>query len=84
MSKLASEYVANILNEWYMAIKQQNVEVAEKYFKESRALFDEMEEDQEVLMYYSLLEERHKMMLHQDKGKEFPKHSYFSKNIRKK
>ncbi|XLG15342.1 Hypothetical protein ACI5QL_02874 [Bacillus velezensis] len=24
-------------------------------------MFDEMEEDQEVLMYYSLLEERHKM-----------------------
>ncbi|KAF1681291.1 Rap family tetratricopeptide repeat protein [Bacillus sp. SKDU12] len=83
MSKLASEYVANILNDWYMAIKQQNVGAAEKYFKESRALFDEMEEDQEVLMYYSLLEERHKMMLHQDKGKEFPKHSYFSKKHKK-
>ncbi|MGX4765446.1 response regulator aspartate phosphatase [Bacillus mojavensis] len=79
MSKLASEYVANFLNEWYMAIKQQNVEAAEKYFKEVKSLFDDMEEDQEVLMYYSLLEERHKMMMYQVKGTDFPKHSYFNK-----
>lgn len=79
MSKLASEYVANFLNEWYMAIKQQNVEAAEKYFKEVKFLFDDMEEDQEVLMYYSLLEERHKMMMYQVKGTDFPKHSYFNK-----
>ncbi|AIK47512.1 hypothetical protein [Bacillus atrophaeus] len=65
MSKLASEYVANILNEWYMVIKQQNVESAEKYFDDVKPLLDQMEEDQEVLMYYSLLEERHKMMLYQ-------------------
>ena len=50
MSKLASEYVANFLNEWYMAIKQQNVEAAEKYFKEVKSLFDDMEEDQDVLL----------------------------------
>ncbi|SPY20941.1 Uncharacterised protein [Bacillus subtilis] len=35
MSKLASEYVANFLNEWYMAIKQQNVEAAENILKKS-------------------------------------------------
>nr|WGD84972.1 tetratricopeptide repeat protein [Bacillus subtilis] len=79
MSKLASEYVANFLNEWYMAIKQQNVEAAEKYFKEVKFLFDDMEENKEVLMYYSLLEERHKMMMYQVKGTDFPKHSYFNK-----
>ncbi|KUP43178.1 aspartate phosphatase [Bacillus velezensis] len=63
MSKLASERVANILNDWYIAIKQQDAESAEKYFEEIKPLLDEMEEDQEVLMYYSLLEERHKMLL---------------------
>ncbi|WP_259377018.1 response regulator aspartate phosphatase [Bacillus velezensis] len=68
MSKLASECVANILNDWYIAIKQQDAESAEKYFEEVKPLFDEMEEDQEVLMYYSLLEERHKMLLYQVKG----------------
>ncbi|MCY8098598.1 aspartate phosphatase, partial [Bacillus atrophaeus] len=72
MSKLASECVANILNDWYIAIKQQDVETAEKYFEEIKPLFDDMEEDQEVLMYYSLLEERHKMLLYQVKGKELP------------
>ncbi|MED1122466.1 Rap family tetratricopeptide repeat protein [Bacillus atrophaeus] len=79
MSKLASEYVANILNDWYIAIKQQDVETAEKYFEEIKPLFDEMEEDQEVLMYYSLLEERHKMLLYQTKGQQLPSHSYFTK-----
>ncbi|MGP8319166.1 response regulator aspartate phosphatase [Bacillus subtilis] len=54
-------------------MKQQNVETAEKYFKEVKSLFDDMEEDQEVLMYYSLLEERHKMMMYQVKGTDFPK-----------
>ncbi|AIW39593.1 aspartate phosphatase [Bacillus velezensis] len=42
MSKLASEKVANILNDWYIAIKQQDVESAEKYFKEIKPLLDEM------------------------------------------
>ncbi|MDJ1630732.1 hypothetical protein QNN00_10400 [Bacillus velezensis] len=71
MSKLASECVANILNDWYIAIKQQDAESAERYFEEIKPLFDEMEEDQEVLMYYSLLEERHKMLLYQVKGRSF-------------
>ncbi|ASB66535.1 MULTISPECIES: tetratricopeptide repeat protein [Bacillus amyloliquefaciens group] len=80
MSKLASECVANILNDWYIAIKQQDTESAERYFEKIKPLFDEMEEDQEVLMYYSLLEERHKMLLFQVKGEELPSHSYFNEN----
>ncbi|MGG0364705.1 aspartate phosphatase, partial [Bacillus velezensis] len=80
MSKLASERVANILNDWYIAIKQQDAESAEKYFEEIKPLLDEMEEDQEVLMYYSLLEERHRMLLYQVRGKELPSHSYFNEN----
>ncbi|CCF06213.1 aspartate phosphatase [Bacillus velezensis] len=42
MSKLASERVANILNDWYIAIKQQDAESAEKYFEEVKPLLDEM------------------------------------------
>ncbi|MGP3781068.1 response regulator aspartate phosphatase [Bacillus sp. 4A_MP3] len=45
MSKLASECVANILNDWYIAIKQQDTESAERYFEKIKPLFDEMEED---------------------------------------
>ncbi|MEC1337436.1 hypothetical protein P9D25_07045 [Bacillus velezensis] len=41
MSKLASECVANILNGWYIAIKQQDAESAEKYFEEIKPLLDE-------------------------------------------
>ncbi|ATU28887.1 aspartate phosphatase [Bacillus velezensis] len=42
MSKLASKKVANILNDWYIAIKQQDAESAEKYFEEIKPLLDEM------------------------------------------
>ncbi|KAF1680765.1 aspartate phosphatase [Bacillus sp. SKDU12] len=79
MSKLAPECIANSLNEWYMAIKQQNVEAAEKCLKKVSSLFDDLDENQEILMYHSLLKERHKMMLYQVKGTDFPKHSYFNK-----
>lgn len=64
MSKIASEVVATTLNDWYIAIKKQKVNESIKYYSEIKKLFDEMEEDQEVLAYYSLLEERHKMLLH--------------------
>lgn len=68
MSKIASEVVATTLNDWYIAIKKQKVDESIKYYSEIKKLFDEMEEDQEVLAYYSLLEERHKMLLHSSRG----------------
>ncbi|WP_369546318.1 aspartate phosphatase [Bacillus velezensis] len=42
MSKLASKKVANILNDWYIAIKHQDAESTEKYFEEIKPLLDEM------------------------------------------
>lgn len=78
MSKIASEVVATTLNDWYIAIKKQKVHESIKYYSEIKSLFDDMEEDQEVLAYYSLLEERHKMLLHSSRGEPLQKHTYFT------
>ncbi|MCY8518602.1 Rap family tetratricopeptide repeat protein [Bacillus atrophaeus] len=80
MSKVASEIVANTLNDWYIAIKKQEVEKSKEYYSKVKKLFDDMEEDQEVLAYYSLLEERHKMLLHSARGEPLQRHSYFTED----
>ncbi|MCP6684166.1 Rap family tetratricopeptide repeat protein [Bacillus nakamurai] len=80
MSKIASEVVATALNDWYIAIKKQRVEESKEYYSKIKNLFDDMEEDQEVLAYYSLLEERHKMLLHSSRGEPLHRHTYFTED----
>lgn len=53
--------VAIKLNEWYSAIKKGEVTDAEFLKKEVKGLFDDMEENQSVLLYFSLLEQRSKV-----------------------
>ncbi|UUD44627.1 Rap family tetratricopeptide repeat protein [Bacillus pumilus] len=55
--------VAIKLNEWYSAIKKGEVTDAEFLKKEVKGLFDDMEENQTVLLYFALLEFRHRLML---------------------
>lgn len=55
--------VAIKLNEWYSAIKKGEVTDAEFLKKEVKGLFDDMEENQTVLLYFTLLEFRHELML---------------------
>lgn len=64
MSKVASEVVAGVLNEFHLAIKKHDTEQAKHLFDEAKSMFSEMEEDQNVLAYFSLLEERYRMMLY--------------------
>ncbi|MEC3606532.1 Rap family tetratricopeptide repeat protein [Bacillus glycinifermentans] len=70
MNKIASEEVANTLNTWYRAIRRNDTEQSIRLFEEIGPLLAEMEEDQEVLIYYSLLELRHKIMLYDTRGKK--------------
>ncbi|MED4800213.1 hypothetical protein P9684_10250 [Bacillus atrophaeus] len=58
MSKVASEVVGGVLNELHLAIKKHDIEKAESLFEQAKATFDEMEENQDVLIYFSLLEEK--------------------------
>lgn len=41
-------------------------------------MFSGMEEDQNVLAYFSLLEERYRMMLYDARGERLPRESYFN------
>ncbi|BCT30463.1 aspartate phosphatase [Bacillus velezensis] len=72
MSKVAPEVVANTLNELHLAIKQHDVVNAEKSYKKTKSMLENMDEDQNVLVYFSLLELRYKMMLYDVKGRKTP------------
>ncbi|MEC3637389.1 Rap family tetratricopeptide repeat protein [Bacillus halotolerans] len=71
MNKIAPAEIANMLNDWYLAIKKHEVEESARIFEEVKPLLDDMEEDQEVLAYFSLLELRHKVLLHEARGLGF-------------
>ncbi|MEC1406943.1 Rap family tetratricopeptide repeat protein [Bacillus rugosus] len=57
------DLVATKMNHWYVAIKKNWVGRAEEMRKEVMQEIKIMEENQDVLLYYSLLEFRHKLML---------------------
>ncbi|MEC1233311.1 response regulator aspartate phosphatase, partial [Bacillus paralicheniformis] len=61
--KIPSENVAVKLNEWYSMIRKNQVTDAEFIKSEIKHELEQMEEDQNVLLYYSLLEFRHNLML---------------------
>jgi tetratricopeptide (TPR) repeat protein len=63
MIKRSAESVAAKLNEWYSFIRKNKVEEAEYLKNEIFLILDEMEENQDVLLYYSLLDFRHQIML---------------------
>ncbi|MDE1376424.1 hypothetical protein [Bacillus licheniformis] len=74
MNKIAAEEVANMLNTWYRAIRRSDAEQSIRLFEQIKPLLADMEEDQEVLIYYSLLELRHKIMLYDSRGKKIEQH----------
>ncbi|TWL17192.1 Response regulator aspartate phosphatase A [Bacillus licheniformis] len=71
--KIPSEYVARKLNDWYNAIRKNQIAASESLKAEILNDFQDMEENQDVLLYYSLLEFRHKLMLSYLKPKETEK-----------
>ncbi|MEK4789394.1 MULTISPECIES: response regulator aspartate phosphatase [unclassified Bacillus (in: firmicutes)] len=63
MEKVLSSHVGVKINEWYYHIQRFNVADAEAYKEEIKASLDRMEENQDLLLYFSLMEFRHKLML---------------------
>ncbi|MEW6978069.1 hypothetical protein QQS15_03080 [Bacillus pumilus] len=51
------------INEWYYHIQRFNVPDAEAYKEEIKSMLDHMEENQDLLLYFSLMEFRHQLML---------------------
>lgn len=68
-SKIPYDLVTKKLNAWYMAIKSDLVEEAERIKAEVEAELANMEENQDALLYYQLLEFRHEIMLSYMKSK---------------
>ncbi|MGD1416402.1 aspartate phosphatase [Bacillus stercoris] len=78
MSRVASEVVASLLNEFHLAIKKNEADKAKELFEKCKLSFNTMEEDQNVLVYFSLLEERYRMMRFDTRGEKIPSDSRFN------
>lgn len=63
MEKVLSSHVGVKINEWYYHIQRFNVADAEAYKEEIKTALDSMEKNQDLLLYFSLMEFRHKLML---------------------
>ncbi|WP_446325373.1 response regulator aspartate phosphatase [Bacillus altitudinis] len=61
--RIPYDLVSTRLNFWYTAIKNNLITEAKEIKKEVEQLIDNMEENQDVLMYYQLLDFRHELML---------------------
>jgi response regulator aspartate phosphatase C/response regulator aspartate phosphatase G len=65
VERVASSEVANRLNEWYDTIKRQDIKKAAIMKHDLQKAMDDMEEDQNVLLYYNLIDSRYKLLLEQ-------------------
>ncbi|MDA1474985.1 Rap family tetratricopeptide repeat protein [Bacillus changyiensis] len=61
MEVIPYDLVATKMNFWYTSLKNNWIGKAEETKKEVKQLLDNMEENQDALIYYSLLEFRHKL-----------------------
>ncbi|MEK5501026.1 Rap family tetratricopeptide repeat protein [Bacillus sp. FSL M8-0168] len=61
--KIASEKVANMLNHWYGQIKKQEIQNAKLTRTEVAQAIENMEEDQNVLLYFNMIDSRYKLLL---------------------
>ncbi|MDA7026064.1 tetratricopeptide repeat protein [Bacillus sp. CLL-7-23] len=57
------DLVATKMNHWYVALKNDWLKIAEDMKEQVKIEIQVMEENQDALIYYSLLEFRHKLML---------------------
>lgn len=55
-------YVAGLLNNWYLHIENLDYDKSKELKRKVKNLLSKMDEDQTVLLYYSLLEYRHDQM----------------------
>lgn len=76
--KIDYEHVVKLVNMWYVSIKKRDIEEAITLRKEIKNSFNDMEENQDVLLYFSLVDSRYNMML-----EEYKKTSEILKSLEK-
>ncbi|MFJ8526851.1 hypothetical protein [Bacillus sp. NPDC094106] len=59
----ANEKITKLMNDWYKAMRSQKLLQAKNLRTEVKILLDEMEQDQTLLIYYSLLEFRYNLLV---------------------
>ncbi|MGE6632177.1 tetratricopeptide repeat protein [Bacillus sp. NPDC077027] len=69
MSTVPVAEVAALLNDWNMEIKKDNADEAERLFIKAARTVKEMN-DPDILMYYSLLEKRHHILMYNLRGQK--------------
>ncbi|MEC0166738.1 hypothetical protein P4L23_30785 [Bacillus cereus] len=83
MEVIPSADVGIKINEWHMYINRFDVENSERLKAEVEQMMKEMEEDQNLLLYYQLIVFRHRMMLDylfpSDSAKRLDKAEYLRK-----
>ncbi|MGV3487361.1 MAG: hypothetical protein ACO1OC_02080 [Tuberibacillus sp.] len=62
---VTARHVAELLNEWYLQMEQEKWEEGTRIREEVSRLLNRMENDQDVLLYYTLLDYQQKMRLSQ-------------------
>ncbi|MDI3412211.1 hypothetical protein QKW52_25795 [Bacillus sonorensis] len=62
MSTIAFEKVGQAINDWYKVIKQHNKSRAAEMREEIEIALPNMKENQNVLIYFSLIDSRYKLM----------------------
>ncbi|MGG1863167.1 hypothetical protein ABEP22_05515 [Bacillus safensis] len=62
MASIPSPVVAIKINDWYKHIKRFNVKEAHMLREEVRQDIDVMEEDEQAVLYFQLMEFRHQLM----------------------
>ncbi|MFO6497605.1 aspartate phosphatase [Bacillus sp. z60-11] len=62
MEKIAYEKIGQAINEWYKIIKQNNVPKATEMREEIQKNLPQMEKNQDVLLYFNLIDSRFKLM----------------------
>ncbi|QHZ47244.1 Rap family tetratricopeptide repeat protein [Bacillus sp. NSP9.1] len=63
--KIAPEEVGNMLNQWYGMIKLQQVNKARLMKNEIQRAIENMEENQDVLLYFNMIDSRFKLLMEQ-------------------
>ncbi|MFN2747750.1 MULTISPECIES: Rap family tetratricopeptide repeat protein [Bacillus] len=61
-AKIAFEKVGKMLNDWYSSIRQNNIQNATKMKDEIQSILPNMKENQNVLLYFNLIDSRFKLM----------------------
>ncbi|CAM5417418.1 aspartate phosphatase [Bacillus safensis FO-36b] [Bacillus safensis subsp. safensis] len=69
MSKVPVAELASLLNDWNMEIKKDHADEAERLFAKAKQAVEEID-DADILIYYSLLEKRHHILMYNLRGQK--------------